>query len=78
MHQAMVERDGFNASVDTAFLEYVRQVQAQTEANNQVGALAGYFRILGAQEFIAALKNLGLATVPSSRVPKTENLDHKA
>lgn len=77
-HRAMVERESFQSALDYAMLEYQRQVQQSADANNQLGALAGYFRILGAQEFAQVMTKLAEpAPAPPAFVPPPR-LNHNA
>jgi hypothetical protein len=78
-HRNIVSSDQFQTSADHAMLELVAQVIQQTgQANgNPNAALAGFFRIQGAYEFITQMKLL--AETP--KLPETNNegqLDHRA
>jgi hypothetical protein len=55
-HRALIQRDDLQRGLDYALLEYDRiLIEQRNDANT---AAAGFFKIMGAHEFIQCLKTL--------------------
>lgn len=74
-HREMISSSAFQRACDFALLEYNHRVCSTAEPNPN-GALAGYFRMLGAQEFLQELRRLGEPPVRLERGPDNSNLIH--
>lgn len=73
-HRNLMQSDQLRMSLDFALLEYQRRV-SETSNPDMNGAVAGHFRMLGAQEFINTL--IMLAETPVIPTVKPQgNLDH--
>jgi len=75
-HRDMVASREFERAIDFALLHYQRQVtELSTENFNVAGA--NQFRLIGAQEFVAVLRNLSEAPTLLDRGVSIANLNHK-
>lgn len=70
-HRSLVESTEFQKALDVAMLQYNAELASKcTDAN---AAMRLGLCILGAQEFVAVLKNLGVTPVAPTRKP-SDNL----
>lgn len=75
-HKALIQRPEFERAIDTALLQFSRQL-SETPPNDMGGAASSYLRLLGAQEFARLLFNL--AEQPIATVKRDlDNLDHRS
>jgi len=74
--RSLLEKGIFQKAADQAMLEYHRLVHTNAEPNPN-GALAGYYRLLGAQEFLQTLIKLADPHITVANVQR-ESLNHRA
>ena len=73
-HRDMLASDEFARGVDAAMLQY--QTELALNCKDQYSSMAMGLRLLGAQEFVAKLWELG--HIPEKFTPKlSDNLDHR-
>lgn len=72
-HSRLMDDPYFLNSLDTSLAEMQRQVSMNCPADNFNACAAGHLRMLGAQDYIHILKNLGEAT-PATVARDTSNL----
>lgn len=75
-HRHMLELPEYQRAVNLALLEYMQRVHKNSDLNPNA-ALAGFYRILGAQELIHVIFDLGVLPAKVETVP-SRNLDHTA
>lgn len=70
-HRDMITSDAFRLAADAALLQYAADIGQQTKDGN--AAMASGFRMLGAQELIQVMRQLG-DTTPTIRSVINDNL----
>ena len=77
-HHNLIETESFKRGCDTALLEYQRKLSANLglATNHQAEALANGYRIQGANEFLAELRNLAEPVQIPLPPGKARVLDH--
>lgn len=73
-HNALMQRPEFGMSCDFALMEYQWRLSSQSATFND--AAANNFKITGALEFLAVMRNLGEST-PLPVRQDLDNLQHK-
>ena len=73
-HRDLMQKPEFEAACDFAMMEYQQRLSAMNVTFND--AAANHFKITGALELIAIMRNLGETTpLPTKRID--DNLQHK-
>lgn len=72
----VIQLPAVRQALDAALLQYEDTV-INTSQKDMNGAVAGYFRMLGAKELVDTLIMIGVS-VPPPPQRTTENLDHRA
>ncbi len=76
-HRNMISGDQFDISSDFAMAELVRQLVDRSDGT-QYYAMAAFYRLQGAHEYLSGLKYLGeKGRGPEVKKPDGSNLDHK-
>jgi hypothetical protein len=79
-HHTLIESESFKRGCDTAMLEYQRKLSANLglATQHQAEALANGYRIQGANEFLAELRNLAEASAKTQPPGLARTLAHDA
>jgi hypothetical protein len=73
-HRTLVDSPELQRALDFAMLEYQARILATT--SDTAGAAPGFFRLLGAQEFVQTLRNLS-EKPPTPVIVDKDNLSHR-
>lgn len=76
-HMEMIGSREFERACDFAMLQYQQNVVVNAEPNPN-GALAGFFRLLGAQEFLSELRRLAIPPPKLEPLADPGNLNHNS
>ncbi len=75
-HRSMVRSIEFTSATDMALMEYQRTL-SQLELKDMTMAAGAHLRMLGAQEYLQVLRNLGEKPQISLLTKDQDNLNHR-